>query len=389
MKLTLVIVLLFSSSSFAQKPGANSNDFFCLRGKVIGRDTGRIILSYINEKEEWTTDTTYLKKGNFQFEGKISQPIYASIKGYPKEIDFDQVNYVGIFLEPGKQTISLVEDNYKDAVMKGSYSQLEYDTLRMKFDSIELKWKRINDEYIKVKKIVISHPEDTLSKIRFDSLTAMLKPKLTEVETAGISFITHHPNSVVSAYFLGVYLHALSIDSVDFLYSQLSRKIKNSRYGYWDKTEINKTKQSSTGVVASNFNVKDIKGQEFSLHLLKGKFILLNFWASWCMPCRREIPFFKKLYNQYHLKGFEIIAISIDKDIQDWKKTIKKENISNWYNVLANESIGKNYPNVNQPIPSQILIDKEGKIIWRSDDKNNNSDLENVLKKQIKGENNF
>ncbi|MEO9210969.1 MAG: TlpA disulfide reductase family protein [Ginsengibacter sp.] len=383
MKLTLIFLIFSFTSSFAQKLKTNKNDSFLLRGRVVGRDTGRIFLSYFNSEEKGVADTTYLKRGYFKFKGEINQPTYAGIKGYSKVINFDEVNYVGIFLEPGKQTISLVEQNYKDAIMKGSYSQMEYDSLKMKFDSIELKWKRIDDECVQVKKNVISHPEDTLSKIKFDSLRAVLKAESTEMKTAGIVFITHHPNSVVSAYFLGIYVHGVSIDSAEFLYSQLTPEVKNSRYGYWDKTEINKIKQSSTGVVASNFSVKDIKGQEISLPLLKGKFILLNFWASWCVPCREEIPLFKKIYNEYHLKGFEIVAISIDRDIQDWKKTIKKENIGNWYNVLVNESISKNYPNVNQPIPSQILIDKEGKIIWRSDDKTRKDDLESVLKKQI------
>lgn len=296
MKLTLIFLIFSFTSSFAQKPKTNKNDFFLLSGKVIGRDTGRIFLSYFNSEEKWVADTTYLENGNFKFKGKINQPTYAGLKGYHKEINFDEADYVGIFLEPTKQTISLIENNYKNAIMKGSHSQLEYDSLKMKFDSIELKWKLINDEYLQVKRSIINHPiGDSLLKIKFDSIKEILKLKSSGVKTAGLSFIAQHPNSYVSAYFLGIYLNSLSIDSAKFFYSQFTPEVKNSRYGYWDKTEINKIKQNSIGGVVSNFSVKDINGQEISIHLLKGKFILLNFWASWCAPCREEIPLFKKI----------------------------------------------------------------------------------------------
>ena len=163
---------------------------------------------------------------------------------------------------------------------------------------------------------------------------------------------------------MAIYLNSLPVDSAKLLYTQFTNRIQKSRSGKWVAEEINKKKQNSPGALAPNIKIEQINGQEISLSKLRGNIILLDFCASWCIPCRESIPGLKTLFNQYHSKGFEIVTISIDKKKADWEKAVEEEEISNWKNVLANEEINKNYGNVNQPIPSQILIDTNGIIIW-------------------------
>lgn len=98
---------------------------------------------------------------------------------------------------------------------------------------------------------------------------------------------------------------------------------------------------------------------------MKGKLVLLDFRASWCVPCREGIPVLKQYYDQYHSKGFEIVTISIDRRKSDWKEAVLEEKIPYFHNVLVNEEITKGYENVLLPIPSQILINREGIIIWK------------------------
>ena len=140
-------------------------------------------------------------------------------------------------------------------------------------------------------------------------------------------------------------------------------------------------KQNTIAKEAYNFSTHDIKGNPVSLSDFKGKYLYIDFWASWCPPCRAEIPHIKELFQQYHSKGLEILTISIDKDSIEWQKAVVKEKISNWHNILVNKEIENNYSNVNNPIPSGMLIAEDGKIIWKS---NREEGLREALKRLIK-----
>lgn len=383
MKLVSLILVLFSfTNGSSQNVQKNNDKIFYLEGHLDGRDTGFLILSYYNNKENWIQDTTYLEKGNFKFKGQISQPTYAVLKGYYKEINFEEVNYVGVFLEPTNQYISLMEDDYQNAKIEGSKTQKENALLIAQINDVKFKWKNLNDEFLKAKDEFLKEKDTTLKNKKgenADILFEKLQPSNKEIENVVISFISHYPNSYVSASMLFNPINDLSLDSSKLLYNKLTAKIKNSRDGKLLSEIILKKEQSEIGVNATNFNAVSIDAKKFSLHDLQGKFVLIDFWASWCIPCRETMPQLRKLYKQYHTKGFEIISISVDRNKTDWEEAVAEEKISNWYNVLVNEQINKNYENVHLPIPSNILINKSGKIIWKSNNKNNNNSLEGVL----------
>jgi thiol-disulfide isomerase/thioredoxin len=129
--------------------------------------------------------------------------------------------------------------------------------------------------------------------------------------------------------------------------------------------------------------VKDIDGNKLSLKDYKEKkYVLIDFWASWCAPCREELPYIRELYKNYEKEGFEIISITQDKDLDAWKKAIIKEKINNWrhFSILENnESIIKDY--FVNGIPHKILIDKSGKIIgkWKGSGEKNKRELQLLL----------
>lgn len=383
MKLVALLFSILSSTlCISQKRDVDHKENFLLRGKVIGRDTGRLILRYIDYKSKWVRDTTYLKDGRFEFIGEIYEPTYATINGYSNYINFYDANDVGIFLEPTIQSISLVENDYEDAKMEGSKTQTEASFLKAQIDSVKLKTQDLSDELLKTKKELFSEKDDRLKilkKEKFDSLHKKLQPSNKEIDNVVISFISNYPDSYVSANRLYHLISTLSLDSAELLYNGLTDRIKNSKDGKWDSVEINKKKQNAIGVNAPDFNAKTTNGKRITLLEFKGKFVLLDFWASWCLPCREAIPSLKNLYRQYHLKGLEIITISIDKTTKAWQKAVREEKISNWYNVHSNEEISKNYINVNEPIPSQVLINRNGKIIWRSNNKNEILSLEQII----------
>jgi|SRR6476660_4969351 peroxiredoxin len=119
--------------------------------------------------------------------------------------------------------------------------------------------------------------------------------------------------------------------------------------------------QPSVGEKASEISLPDTKGSNLSLSSLQGKVVLIDFWASWCGPCRRSEPELKKLYEKYQSKGFEIYGISVDEDKFAWKTAIKQDKI-NWLHVNDDKGVVAGKWNVMY-IPNTYLLDKTGKVV--------------------------
>ena len=124
--------------------------------------------------------------------------------------------------------------------------------------------------------------------------------------------------------------------------------------------------------IAPGFEIKGIQGNNIRVKDYRGKYVLLDFWASWCRPCRQMVPHLKELYQKYHSKGLEIISISADTDSSLWKKAVTDEGLNSWANILNKEYNEKDKQIASLDItygidgyPTTILIDKEGKIIGR------------------------
>ena len=143
-------------------------------------------------------------------------------------------------------------------------------------------------------------------------------------------------------------------------YEAFSDEAKASRYGQMVKDELYPV--GKTGTTVPDFKVKDADGQEVTLASLREgkKYVLIDFWASWCGPCRREIPNLKEQYKNYADKGFDIVSISIDKKKADWEKTLQEEQLP-WHNFLDDGSVADLYK--VSSIPAMYLIDAEGVMV--------------------------
>ncbi|RZK10103.1 MAG: TlpA family protein disulfide reductase [Flavobacterium sp.] len=169
----------------------------------------------------------------------------------------------------------------------------------------------------------------------------------------------------------------------EFVYNNSSSQIRESEIGKKMLSQLKLFKQSMVGSVAPAFNGYDLQNSPIALSDFKSKkYVLIDFWASWCGPCREEVPFLKSLYKSYSSNDFEIISISIDEDLGKWRNTISKENMQQWKNYSSrqnNSSVKTDY--FVNGIPHKILVDKNGVIIgkWKATGELNKRQLQNQL----------
>lgn len=368
LSLIAILAILISTNSFAQIKSNSTSGPFQLSGTLYGRDTGKIVLWYPDTSGKWIRDTAYLKNGTFAFQGYINEPSYAHLIGSKKD-----GNYASFYLAGGAQFIKLEENKFERLQMNGSATQKENEKLYEKLNLV-----RSEIENLSIRKQLA----DSLAKLNiFDSVRKKLEEQKLEKISMQIDelhdsilktraeFIRLHPNSYVSpTELLGLLIvNSYPIHPAKALYDSLSNEIKYSRAGKLCYEEIKRKLNLTQGSILPNFEGFDVNNKSFSLSAFRGKFVLLEFWASWCVPCRKAIPEIKNVYKKYHHKGFEIVAISIDRDNNAWKKAIENDAITSWTHLLRSEKM-VDFLSISE-IPQSILLDRSGKIIWSSLDK--------------------
>ena len=148
------------------------------------------------------------------------------------------------------------------------------------------------------------------------------------------------------------------------MYDRLSEEMKSSPYGQVITQRYRDAKITAVGEIAPDFTLLTPEGDSLSLYSVKAKVKVLDFWASWCGPCLREVPNVKKVYDKFHDKGFEILSVSLDDKKDNWVNAIEKNDLD-WGHVSSLKGwscpVAKLY-NVSG-VPAMLLIDKEGKIV--------------------------
>jgi peroxiredoxin len=160
-----------------------------------------------------------------------------------------------------------------------------------------------------------------------------------------------------------------SIEALETLYNQLQPAAKKGAYAAGIEKTITSTKLAQVGQIGSqalDFIQKDVDGKAVSLSSFKGKYVLVDFWASWCKPCRMENPNVVNAYNQYKNKNFTVLGVSLDQAKPNWLQAIQADNLT-WTHVSDlqywNNAVAQLYH--IQSIPANMLIDPSGKIIAR------------------------
>lgn len=296
-------------------------------------------------------DSAQVTQGRFTLKGKINEKAEQALLHTAK---FS--NYVIFWLEAVPMQVHLKNGAFKQARFSGSATQLENEKLRNIIDPLR-------------------HREDSLSNLLSTNKDSDVKNVIrTKIEAINrderatyIDFVATHPHSIIAANILKIYASTWGKEKTQELYEKLSPEIKSSTYGRDIDDYLTLAQDIRVGGKYADFEQTDTEGKPVKLSAIKAKYILLEFWGSWCGPCRAENPNLVKTYQAYQPKGFEILGVAADDNKAQWLQAVKQDKLP-WTNVCdlkGDQNKAVLIYGINA-FPTNFLIDENGIIIAKN-----------------------
>lgn len=355
----IFLFLLIPVLSIAQAPKE-----FELKGQLnLTKPVDWVYLRYVSGEEN-ITDSLQPKNGEFKFKGNITEPVVATLITKFKQQGEDKParEFIQLFLEPSKIELN-AKDSMKNNTVKGSSGHADFMALMKQQESYNSKFEALYETYDSLQKA-----GDKEGVTKTESAINKLNDEMNEAVYG--SFVKKYPNSNVALFAVKQYA-GWDIDpaKVEPLFNSLpaSAKALPSAKALNDRIDI--ARKTAIGNYAMDFTQNDTLGKAVSLSSFKGKYVLVDFWASWCGPCRRENPNVVKVFNKFKDKNFTILSVSLDRpDAKDkWLAAIHKDGLT-WTHVSDlkywDNAVAKQYG--IRAIPQNLLLDPQGKIIAKN-----------------------
>jgi peroxiredoxin len=353
-----VLSLILLSACHGGDAGKGQTDkkdtSYAIIGKITGQDTGTI---YLYHDRAGVKDSARLDHGFFTFKGRSDT---AEFCRFYMHKDGEPNNFKGFFLENGKLSVLIKKDSLGDAMVTGTPTQDEFN----QFDNVDDKpYQDRHDEIMKQYRAA----RDKKNQKAMDSIDLVYDHQDSIHKAFIAEYARTHPSSTIAAYELYEnFRYNPDAKQVEKLYGMLNDSARSTHYGRKLNEMVQHALATDLGQLAPDFSVPDPDGKPVQLSSFKGKYVLLDFWASWCGPCRRENPAVVKAYQRFHDKGFDIFSVSIDESRDEWLAAVKKDGLT-W--TQASDLKGWETPATTsygiQGIPMNFLLDKEGKIIGK------------------------
>ena len=314
----------------------------------------RIIPNSLNQPVKM--DSTFVRDGRFTFSSQVNEIDVNFINIKDKDVN------IPFILESGKIDVKLFKDSLDLSQIKGTKSNDDLNLYRNKTKSI------VNSLNIIANEIQIANSLG--DNLLVEDLQNKYRSKQTELLNFELELANSDNSSYLSVLMLEKLINEKTIDinSAKEITANYKQEILNSRVGKILVEKINApVEPTSIGEIAPNFEGPSPSGEILNLSNLKGKVTIIEFWASWCRPCRIENPNLVKLYKEMHPKGLEIIGVSLDRNKSSWLRAIEDDGLI--WNHVSNlkfwqDPIAKLY-NI-RAIPASFIIDKEGRIIQKN-----------------------
>lgn len=348
--IALIYLALASITSQAQ-----ISDIVTIKGKLANKGTFTMIyLDTLSQRgSEDYAAAPIADDGKFELKAPVSKTnIY--------KLRLEENNYLMLILSPGENvTLSTTGEKLGvDANISGSkHTEFLYELIR-NLHVYDLKRDSLNSVY---NTIQTSPSRDSLSTIviasfmQNDSLQKVMLVKEFEANPVSLAWIFVQDKFDMSNDF----------PIIDMLERNLYSNYPYNTYIQQYHTQVESERKTAVGSPAPDITLSDPEGTLRSLSSLKGKVVLIDFWASWCGPCRKENPNVVKAYAKYHDKGFEVFSVSLDKDRESWLKAIAMDKLT-WPNHVSDLKYWKSEGALAYgvtSIPYTVLIDRQGKIV--------------------------
>ena len=374
MKLLLIaVVAIMPSVLMAQT--AN----YTLNGKVGQLSApAKAYLMYSNAAGR-QTDSTAITNGSFTFAGTLDEPksAYLIISKSGNGIRSKDASYIDLYLEAGNISVNS-PDSIDDAKITAGPINADNAKLKVALTQVNAEMQQLNKDYY------AATDDQRKSKDFGDNIQKREDAIEKEQKDVYLAFIKANPNAQMSLFALKNYAGSVpDVNEVEPVFNSLSASVRASKMGVDYAASIEKMKKTAVGAVAPDFTMADTAGKPVSLHDFKGKYVLVDFWASLCGPCRAENPNVVKAYGVYKSKNFTVLGVSLDQPGAQakWLKAIHDDGLT-WTQV-SDLKFWKNEAAqlyAVQAIPQNFLVGPDGKIVGKN---LRGDDLDNKLKELL------
>ncbi|WP_431292248.1 redoxin domain-containing protein [Pedobacter sp. P26] len=348
----------------------NAQTGFSIKGKIPAKYDGqKVMLEYRTTRQE-VRDSAIVRNGSFSFKGKVNAVVKAYLNLKPTEKnketadndDFYARNYQTFFLE--NTNISIVGTQIGNATIKGGPAQSDYLILKSRLKSLEAKQMVLNEQVMRS----FRNKKNESSEDAPNEFAPQLQLLYSEIGKIQNAFIQHHPDSYVSLDLINERNDgAVELAKLKRDLKLLSPRMKNTAMGKNLQVKLAMAEKTGIGQQALDFTQNNTEGKPVTLSSLRGKYVLVDFWASWCAPCREENPTVVKAYKKFKDKNFEIISISLDDKKEPWLKAIEADGLP-WIQLSDlkgwKNSVARLYGITS--VPQNLLLDPNGKIVAKN-----------------------
>lgn len=348
MKRLLLVMFLWPGFLIAQISSAGT---FTITGTIKGLSENAVVtLTNLNNSSD-TVARTLVKKGVFVLKGFIEEPnLY--------QLNLHDVQKKSL-LFMGNEKITVIGDvaDIQRLTVKGSVVHNDFMEFQNSFNPLVQRLSELN-------KKIASQPDIK----REDTLMIAYADNLARVKKMIDDFVINKKMSPVAPFVVLVTSEIeQDLQVLERRYDLLTVEWKNGFYGKLLKDQIEKGKIGAVGTEAIAFVQNDTTGKPVSLTSFRGKYVLIDFWASWCKPCRMENPNVVNAFNRFKSKNFTVLGISLDRNKESWLQAIRDDNLT-WTHLsdlkFWNNEVAQKYH--IEGIPQNFLIGPDGKIIGKN-----------------------
>lgn len=366
-KLSFLLLMAFVLT-FTARGQQTAQQTFTLNGDVsdLGDSLASVYLFYAVSGES-KTDSAKIVNGKYQFTGQLAEPVLGRLRiaytpdaeGKPRRMN-SRRDMGAVFLEPASINVTSI-DSFSNFQVSGSPIHQEFEKMQKRVD---------RNAPIQVLSARYSELAKAKDEEGMKAVVEEIRALQNESKNEYLKYIKENPSSRLGLYALEQYAGwDIDANAVEPVYQSLSEHLKNSPSGIAFREKIETAKKTSVGAMAMDFTQNDTTGNPVKFSSYRGKYVLIDFWASWCGPCRVENPNVVKAYQTYNDKGFEVLGISLDQPgaRDKWLKAIYDDNLT-WTHVSDlqywKNAVAQQYG--IRAIPQNFLVDPQGKIIAKN-----------------------